>query len=37
MTEWLRCLTANQVGSARTGSNPVLCEPISVFKVQIQK
>ena len=26
LTEWLRCQTANLMGYARTGSNPVVCD-----------
>ncbi len=29
MAEWLRRLTANQLGSAREGSNPSVREPVT--------
>ena len=31
MAEWLRCLTWNQMGSSRAGSNPADCEDILPF------
>lgn len=31
MSEWLRSLTRNQMGSARTGSNPVRSAPFFHF------
>ena len=31
VAEWLRRLTRNQLGSARTGSNPVHCDEILLF------
>ncbi|KRY01732.1 hypothetical protein T4E_10445 [Trichinella pseudospiralis] len=33
VAEWLRRLTRNQLGSARTGSNPVCCEFIFIKKL----
>ncbi|KRZ15810.1 hypothetical protein T11_5432 [Trichinella zimbabwensis] len=33
VAEWLRRLTRNQLGSARTGSNPVCCEFICTTKL----
>ena len=32
MTEWLRCQTANLMGYARTGSNPVVCDYIHLHE-----
>ncbi len=31
VAEWLRRLTANQLGSARVGSNPILVENFALF------